>query len=203
MNRISKSVFAAAACLAVCASASAAPVSVGIFAGGGFGGMSAANTVADTNPFVNSGLTVQSGDTVTITATGSICLSGFCAGNGPDGQVINFPPHYTVLGNVFGALIGAIVADDSGSFQAYDASDVSNGIAASSVFLIGSNLTFTAQQAGRIYLGISDSAFYDNGGPGFQVTLNSVSATAVPEPTPLALLTVAALAAGLVRRRVA
>ena len=76
MNRFAKSVFAAAACLAVCASASAAIVNVGIYAGGGFGGVAVANTAANTNPFMNSGLMVQSGDIVTISATGSICLSG-------------------------------------------------------------------------------------------------------------------------------
>lgn len=204
MNRFSKSVFAAAVCLAVCATVSAATVSVGIKAGGGFGGVWMANTTASSDPFVNSGLAVQFGDVVTISATGSICLSGAPLCNGPNGQFINSPPHFTALGSdYFGAVIGAIVADDTGSFQAYDATDVAKGILASSVFFIGSNLTFTAQQAGKIYLGVADSDFSDNGGPGFRVTLSSTSPNAVPEPTPLALLAIAALAAGLVRRRAA
>jgi hypothetical protein len=89
-----------------------------------------------------------------------------------------------VLGNVFGALVGAIVADVTGRFQAYDAADVANGILATSVFRIGSNFTFTAQQAGKIYLGVADAGFSDNGRPGFRATLSSVLPNAVPEPTP-------------------
>lgn len=89
-----------------------------------------------------------------------------------------------MLGNVFGALVGAIVADVTGRFQAYDAADVANGILATSVFRIGSNFTFTAQQAGKIYLGVADAGFSDNGRPGFRATLSSVLPNAVPEPTP-------------------
>jgi hypothetical protein len=187
------------------------PVAVGVMAGGGFGGAyQSANTAqpgvqSSTGAFVNSGLQVQAGDLVSVTATGTMCLSWGTGCYGADG--VNYPSfgigtdHYTALNNVFAALVGAIVANDGGTFRAYDAADVANGIAQSALFKLGSNVQFAAASSGRLYLGVSDSAFWDNDGAGFSVNTSILRAAEVPEPASWALVGLAGLAAFTARRR--
>lgn len=186
------------------ASAQAAQVHVSVFNGGAFGidGSGTANTptTPTMQPFVLAG-TVNAGDVVTLTATGSISLSGPSTPIGPDGVMINLPPHSTVLGNLFGAVVYTLVPTATALnpiFQAFDALDVPLGISAGQVFLAGSSTTFTAASSGQIWLGVADSSFFDNTGPGFDVSL---SVAPVPLPAPLAMLAAGLLGLGAIRRR--
>jgi 16S rRNA (uracil1498-N3)-methyltransferase len=52
-----------------------------------------------------------------------------------------------------------------------------------------------------LYLGISDSAFSDNVGPGFDVTLNATTPSSVPEPGSLALLALGIAGIGYGKRK--
>ena len=190
----------------------AAPIQVGVMNGGGFGGVNGTPNTAQqglqnsTLGFVNSGFQVQTGDVVQVLATGLLCLSSGTACTNANGLVMPGTgfgtAHYTGLNNLFGALVGSIVGDDSGNFQAYDAADVSKGIAQSSLFALGSNMQFTANNSGRLYLGVTDSAFWDNTGPGFQVSLSLIpSNNNVPAPSAWALAGLALLGAFAARRR--
>ncbi|WP_271007251.1 PEP-CTERM sorting domain-containing protein [Paucibacter sp. B51] len=198
--------------LALAGAAHAGPVHVGVMNGGGFGGVNGnANTaqqgiLSSTLGFVNSGFQVQAGDKVQVTASGTLCLSGNAGCGDANGQVMqglgNGTAHFTGLNNLFGALVGSIVGDDSGNFQAFDAADVANGISQSSLFALGTNVQFTATRSGRLYLGVSDSAFWDNAGAGFEVTLSRIpSGNQVPEPSSWALAGLALFAAFAARRR--
>jgi len=182
--------------------AQAAPIHVSVYDGGAFGSVGAPNTTADTQPFVFGGL-VNAGDVITLSTTGSMCLSfgNGCAGR--DGATINAPPHLSVLGNIFGALVYAIVPTatvNTSGFQAYDSNDVAVGISASLVQFAGSLITFTATQSGSIFFGVSDSAFWDNSGPGFDVTMTIAPEANVPAPGALALLGLGLFGIGGLRR---
>lgn len=201
-------VFLALFSAAVATSAQAAPIQIGVFNGGAFGvnGAGIANTLAtpDMQPFVFGGL-VSAGDNVTITATGNMFLSGSSLPAGPDGVVLNAGLHTTVIGNTFGALIGTIVTTATANapgFQAYDALDVAVGIEQANVFLIGSSFSFVAGQSGSLYLGISDSAWSDNTGPGYEADVSITPAVPVPAPGPISILSLGLIALGLRRRAV-
>lgn len=197
MNFLKKLGFVAACVVSMATAVQAAPIHVSPLDGGGFGSYGPINGVGDTNAFVYGG-EVNAGDVITLSTTGYMCLSFGAGCNDANGVVGVAGPHISVLGNIFGAVVYAIVPSATVStpgFMAYDSNDVAVGIADSLVQFAGTLITFTATQSGSIYFGVSDSAFWDNDGPGFDVTMT------VPAPGALALLGLGLLGLGSFRRK--
>lgn len=217
MTRISSILATGALALALSgAAASATTISVSATANGMFG-----NLVTGTNTFV-AGPALAAGDTVQITATGIITLGENLTtdADGVDvdsssGKIFSFEftpleealldlggTDDTLMENL-GALIGAFVPTaqvNAPNFRASD-DDISYGsLPSSSLFFVGTSLTYTATEAGTLFFGINEGYVLNNSGA-FSVTVDP-SVSAVPLPAGLPLLAGAlALGVGATRRR--
>jgi hypothetical protein len=218
MTRISSILATSALALALtAAAASAATLSVSATANGMFG-----NLVTGTNTFV-AGPSLAAGETVQITATGTITLGENLTtdANGVDvdsssGKVFSFEftpleeaaldaggSDDTLMENL-GALIGAFVPTaevTASDFRASD-EDISYGrLSSSALFFVGTSLTYTAAEAGTLFFGINEGYVLNNSGA-FSVTVEPSNVSTVPLPAGLPLLAGAlALGAGVSRRR--
>jgi hypothetical protein len=100
--------------------------------------------VPATQPWADTGIDLSVGAHVTITATGSISPCGNCGSSGPDGLPGAVPEQYVAPGLNFYCLVGRI----------------GNGVPTK----VGTGVSFVAPIAGRLGIGINDSAFNDNSG---------------------------------------
>jgi hypothetical protein len=107
-------------------------------------------TVQAQQPWTPTNLTVRRGEPLTITATGDIRIGGGANMSGGPGGAGETNPGNPLPGVPTGALIGRI----------------NNG----RPFLIGTQTSVTAPEAGQLFLGINDSHFPDNQG-NFQVEI--------------------------------
>ncbi len=135
-------------------------------------------------PGVDTGIVVNAGDQITITATGSIAYGtnpdGTCDGTplvNPDGQRqypnggLSCPPlmdPYTIAQNVpVGELLAAVFpAGTSGTPSGYA--------------VVGSHGSFTAQSSGHLYLLVNESTYNNNGGWTDNVGSYQVTVTITP-----------------------
>jgi hypothetical protein len=90
-------------------------------------------------------MTVNRGDTVVITATGTVMLDLAGHGTGPDGISLK-DPRKLLTDRATGALI-AVIGVDNNDF-----------------IFIGSNGRFTAQRTGLLFLGINEEDLTNNAG---------------------------------------
>ena len=180
----------------------AALVNVPATASGGFGSQGNPGSTA----FILGQTFAGSGEIITISASGTINLGGTfvtspqgitaTAGTAFAGTISYTPleeslvesgaliiprPAGDLIENV-GALIGvfipASVASDP-TFSPFDEDLVALGIPSTDLFMIGFGTTFTAPEAGSLYLGINEW-FAENNSGAFQVTID-------PVPVPAAL----------------
>jgi len=115
--------------------------------------------VPGTSRGTDTGLNVRAGDQITFTASGRVVAGRRIGEVGPEGarssgfgSIIGTRP-VTTAGA--GALIGYLRTPDGQQTPA---------------FLVGSQMTYTAQADGRLYLAINDDDYSDNGGS-FSVTI--------------------------------
>jgi hypothetical protein len=116
--------------------------------------------VPGTSRGTDTGLTVRAGDQITFTALGRVVAGRRIGEVGPEGAA-----HSSGFGSIIGtrpvttagagALIGYLRTPDGQQTPA---------------FLIGTQMTYTAQAEGRLYLAINDDDYSDNGGS-FSVTI--------------------------------
>ena len=97
---------------------------------------------SDLNSMVETGVAIQTGDVITIHASGVVTLGIFAGQSGPEG--IQFNPAYSYFpDSPHGCLVGRIRPspdEDSGSW-----------------FLIGTGVTFTAETSGTLDLEVNDN----------------------------------------------
>lgn len=108
--------------------------------------------VPGTSRGTDTGIDLRSGDSVTISATGTITAGRRAGVVSPDGGRVGVGSiigTYPVPQAGVGALIGYIRTPDGRTSQP---------------FLIGSQLTFNAQQEGRLFLLVNDDNYGDNSG---------------------------------------
>jgi Ca2+-binding EF-hand superfamily protein len=106
--------------------------------------------VASTERWVDTGLDVRAGDTISLQASGSVTLSGNAADTARPAGAARRAPDAPVQNQPAGALI-AKIGDSAPIF-------------------VGDRQTITANTAGRLYLGVNDDHLLDNSGQ-FRVTL--------------------------------
>jgi hypothetical protein len=110
-------------------------------------------TVPGNSRGVDTGLDVRAGDQITFTASGTVVAGQRAGSTGPDGI------RSSGLGSIIGtrpvpsAGVGALV----GYIRTLDGQ-------AGTAFLVGSQLTYTAQTDGRLFLLINDDNYNDNSG---------------------------------------
>jgi hypothetical protein len=109
--------------------------------------------VPGTSRGTDSGLDVRAGDQITFTASGSIVAGRNIGSVGPEGG--------RVTG--FGSIVGTKPVPSAGPGALIAYLRLADG-QASSAFLIGNQLTYTATADGRLYLGINDDNYSDNSG---------------------------------------
>jgi hypothetical protein len=110
----------------------------------------------------DTGVDLRSGDSVTITATGSVTAGRRAGVVSPDGGRVGFggiAGTYPVAGTGVGALIGYIRLTNGQSTQP---------------FVVGSQQTLTAPADGRLFLLINDDNYTDNSGS-FNVRITSAA----------------------------
>jgi Ca2+-binding EF-hand superfamily protein len=106
--------------------------------------------VESTERWVDTGLDVRAGDTISLQSSGSVTLSGNAADTARPGGAARRAPDAPVQNQPAGALI-AKIGDSAPIF-------------------VGDRGTITASTTGRLYLGINDDHLLDNSGQ-FRVTL--------------------------------
>ncbi|MGH1457374.1 MAG: hypothetical protein ACRBBT_00580 [Paracoccaceae bacterium] len=167
------------------------------------------------------GFAISAGETAEITASGTLFI-GEGTTVGPDGAFFSattggvYASEYTPLQEAevdaiggdggpdmphLGALIAAFVPQalfGSPSFAARD-TDAGGSLASSSLFLVGSALSYTAAEDGVVFFGLNEAYTANNSG-GFSVTFE-VGAAPVPLPAGLPLLASAFAVAGFATRR--
>ena len=168
-----------------------------------------------------SGMALLAGQTVQVTATGTInlCVPA-CVGSesifnniGPNGISITgfannlFPLEEAINnapGDAFnvGALMGAFSAVTPA--MAFD-TDLGGGIDAPELFLTGTGpFLYTGATDGTLYLGVNETYAANDGNAAFSVTLDILAppaSTDVPEPMTLSLLGAGLMGLGVMRRR--
>jgi hypothetical protein len=106
-------------------------------------------SVPGAQPWTDTGVSVQAGDSVSITADGIIRIAGSDPGKTPDGAP------------------GCIATDsptDSWEAPGLTCWSMIGQIGSNAAFEVGSNDTFTATSSGELFLGVNDDYFPDNSG---------------------------------------
>jgi hypothetical protein len=115
--------------------------------------------VPGTSRGTDTNIDVRTGDQITFTTTGTVIAGRRIGEVGPEGA----------KSSGFGAIVGTRPLPNSGAGALIGFIRQANG-QASQVFLVGTQLTFTAPADGRLYLLINDDNYSDNGGA-FRVTI--------------------------------
>jgi hypothetical protein len=109
--------------------------------------------VPGTSPGLDTNIDLRAGDSVTITATGTV-VAGRRAGEvGPEGG----------RSTGFGSIVGTRPVPNAGVGALVGFLRLTSG-QTSEYFFVGSQLTFTAPADGRLFLAINDDNYNDNGG---------------------------------------
>jgi hypothetical protein len=115
--------------------------------------------VPGTSRGTDTNIDVRSGDQITFTTTGRVVAGSRLGEVGPEGGKLSG----------FGAIVGTRPVPSSGPGALIGFIRLANG-QTSQPFLVGSQLTLNVPADGRLYLGINDDNYSDNGGS-FKVTI--------------------------------
>jgi hypothetical protein len=112
--------------------------------------------VPGNQPWTASGVPIQVGETVTISATGGV---SFSAGSKPSAPAGDLPDCLTVANGPYGWRASPFVAN------ALPCSSLLGRIGETgAIFYVGAGTTFKAGASGQLYFGVNDNSFGDNSG---------------------------------------
>jgi serine/threonine-protein kinase len=112
--------------------------------------------VAANVPWTDTGVNVNAGDSVLVTASGQISVSsnGFIPAKAPGG----FAPDCSAAGAIYRTQFGVLPAPRLPCWS------LIGKIGGTGVFEVGMRASFQARSSGRLFLGVNDDSFADNSG---------------------------------------